>query len=115
MATAWDSIDETFRSYLTECGISAADFNGLSAVEKATVRNYFLLQQQQNGKLRCCCRILVFKLLLLRIHVQNGVVRIRKFKLTSSAACHVVITYYMYSCIRMLVLTRTSTSAHHLH
>ena len=49
-SSPWDSLDETFRSYLSECGISAADFNGSSVTERATLRNSFLEQQQRFQK-----------------------------------------------------------------
>jgi hypothetical protein len=62
MATAWDRIDETYRSYLTGSSISTLEFNELPATERAALRNVFLLQQQQqqqqqNGELRFCFRI----------------------------------------------------------
>jgi hypothetical protein len=63
--------------------------------------------QQQNGKLR-------FLNSFLYSNVASNTKMIRSccilVLVRSSAACHVVITYY--SCIRMLVLTRTPT--HHL-
>jgi hypothetical protein len=65
MATAWDRIDETYRSYLTGSSISTLEFNELPATGRATLRNAFLLQQQLQqqqpcGKLICYFCILVF-------------------------------------------------------
>jgi hypothetical protein len=63
METAWDRIDEAFRTWIESTGSTAEEYNATSIVDRGTLRTQFGQQQQQqpNGKLRCCFCILVFK------------------------------------------------------